>query len=135
MHKQAAICKGNNFTDGRLKNISFAQNVEESAKNSPHFMAEPAVKEKTLQLVRHVLQLKVFIRQAAGYQSAGAGRNPLQRIIAERPAVGAGGHNSFFGADDLAVVQLPSPGAVGTPGLNGCLKEIDGNSLPAVLIS
>ena len=43
--------------------------------------------------------------------------------------MGAGGHNPFFGADDLSGRQLMAPGAVGAARLDGGLEQLYGGSL------
>ena len=43
--------------------------------------------------------------------------------------MGAGGHDPFFGADDLSGRQLMAPGAVGAARLDGGLEQLYGGSL------
>ena len=88
-----------------------------------------AVKDIPLQPFLVISKLKVLLWQDCARQFGGAGRDPLQWIIAEGGAVGPGGHDSLFGADHLAGVQLAPPGTVGAAGLNRGLKEVDGGSL------
>lgn len=75
------------------------------------------------------LQLKILVGAAGQGQPGRAGRHPLQRVVPEGGTVGAGGHDPFFGADDLAGRQLTAPGAVGAAGLDGGLEQLYGGSL------
>ena len=63
-------------------------------------------------------QLKVLVPQAGGRQLDGPGRNPLQRVVPKGAAVGTGGHDPLFGADDLPGFQFPAPDTVGTAGFD-----------------
>ena len=63
-----------------------------------------AIKEKTLQQIRRVLELEVLLRQVSGRQLGRAGRHPLQRIIPEGAAVGTSGHDPLFGTDHLILI-------------------------------
>ena len=78
-----------------------------------------------------VLQFKIFVRQSGDGQLGGPGGNALKGVIPKGPAVGAGGHDSLFGTDHLAGVQLPPPGAVGTTGFDRCLEQVYGGSAPS----
>lgn len=80
-------------------------------------------------LLHGALQLKILVGAGGQGQPDRTGRHPLQRVVAEGGTVGAGGHNSFFGADDLAGRQLTTPGAVGAAGLDGGLEQLYGGSL------
>lgn len=80
-------------------------------------------------LFHGALQLKILVGTGGQGEPDRAGGHPLQRVVPEGPAVGAGGHDPFFGADDLAGVQFTAPGAVGAAGLDGGLEQLYGGSL------
>ena len=68
-------------------------------------------------------QLKVLVLQLTEIRLSRAGRNPLQGVIAEGAAAGAGGHDALFVAHHLTVVQGAAAGAVGAAGVNVLLKQ------------
>ena len=76
------------------------------------------------------LQTEILIGQMTGRQLGGTGRHSFKRVVPESPTVGAGGHDALFGARHLILVQRPSTGTVGAAGFNGCLKQLDDESLP-----
>ena len=90
-----------------------------------------AVKDIPLQPFLVISKLKVLLWQDCARQFGGAGRDPLQWIIAEGGAVGPGGHDALFGADHLIAVKFTAMGAVGAPGLDRGLKQFHGDSLPS----
>ena len=75
-------------------------------------------------------QFEILVRQSGNRQLGGAWRYSLQGVVPKGPAVGTGGHDPPFGADYLIRVQLPSPRAVSTAGLNRRLKQIYDGSAP-----
>ena len=80
-------------------------------------------------LLHGALQLKIFLGTAGQSQSDRAGGHPHQGVISEGGTVGAGGHNPFFGADNLSGRQLMAPCTVGAARLNGGLEQLYGGSL------